>query len=247
MRVERIGFTPVKGGRHVAHDRVDLALTGPVGDRAFCLVDPARDRVLRTVENPSLVQHVWRWLDGVLRVELPTGSVEGVPLGTGSVLEVDYWGRVAELEVVDGPWAGACSRLLGYDVVLARAAPGEVVYGAAVSLVTTEALRWLGNRVGHEVESERFRATLLIDSGPGVGRPEDTWVGRRLRMGDAQLDVVGAVPRCAVIDLDLDPVAGVRDRSLLKVLDGPDLTFGVDAVVRSPGVVRVGDSVELTP
>src|SRR5689334_3127296 len=61
VQVERIGFTPVKGGRHVAHESVSLDATGPVGDRAFCLVDPARARVLRTVENPSLVRTVAHW------------------------------------------------------------------------------------------------------------------------------------------------------------------------------------------
>lgn len=241
MRLQRIGFTPLKGGRHVAHDSVELACTGPVGDRAFCLVDPARARVLRTVENPTLVQHVVRWSAGVLSIDFPDGALEGEPTATGEVLEVDYWGRLARLEVVDGPWAAAYSRFLGFDVVLARAAPGEVVYGALVSLVTTEALRWLGERVGREVESQRFRATFLVDSGPGARRVEDDWVGRRLEIGDAQVEVVGRVPRCAVIDLD--PATGQRDGSLLKALGPGEPYFAVDAVVTRPGHVRVGDLV----
>lgn len=241
MRLQRIGFTPVKGGRHVAHDEVELASSGPVGDRVFCLVDPARARVLRTVENPSLVEHVWRWGGGVLRVDLPTGPVEAAPVGTGEVLEVDYWGRRARLEVVAGPWAAAYARPQGREVVLARAAPGEVVYGAPVSLVTTEALRWLGERVGHEVEAERFRATFVVDSGGGRRRVEDEWVGRRLRVGEAEIEVRGPVPRCAVIDLD--PATGERDRALLGALGPGEPTFGVDAVVVRPGRVRLGDAV----
>jgi len=240
VRIERIGFTPLKGGRHVAHESVALELGGPVGDRAFCLVDPARDRVLRTVENPSLVQHVVNWQDGVLSVDLPVGVLEAVPIGNGQVLEVDYWGRTARLEVVEGPWAAAYSRLLGFEVVLCRAGPGEVVYGAPVSLVTTEALRWLGEKVGRAIEPERFRATFLVDSGPDARRTEDDWVGRSLQVGEAALEVRGAIPRCAVIDLD--PVTGERAGSLLKAL-APDLTFAVDAVVTRPGLVRVGDAV----
>jgi uncharacterized protein YcbX len=241
--VQRIGFTPLKGGRHVAHESVSLALTGPVGDRAFCLVDPARQRVLRTVENPSLVQHVVRWSSGVLLVDCPLGVFEGIPLPTGQALEVDYWGRVASLEVVDGPWAAAYSRLLGYDVVLARAAPGEVVYGAPVSLVTTEALRWLGKRAGHEVAGERFRPTFVVDSGSGATRTEDDWIGRQLHVGETVVEVRSAVPRCAVIDLD--PATGERTSSLLKELDPPDLTFGVDAIVVTSGLVHLGDEVSL--
>ena len=202
MHVERIGFTPVKGGRHVAHGSVWLDGLGPVGDRVFCLVDPARDRVVRTVDNPGLVRTVAHWHGGVLSVQLPFGVVEGLPVPSGSTLEVYYWGRVARLEVVAGPWAAAYSRFLGYDVVVALAAPGEVVYAGPVSLVTTGSLRWLGERVGHEVEGARFRPTFVVDSGDGADRTEDEWLGRTIGIGEAQVEVTGTVPRGAVVDVD---------------------------------------------
>jgi uncharacterized protein YcbX len=246
VRVERIGFTPVNGGRHVDHGDVQLALSGPVGDRVFCLVDPGRNRVVRTVENPSLLQVVAGWHGGVLSVELPTEYLDGVPVGTGSPRQVDYWGREAAVEIIDGPWAEGYSRFLGYEVAVARPlTSGEVVYGAAVSIVTTQALQWLVQRVGHEVESERIRSTLLIDSGPGAFRTENAWVGRRLWVGEARLQAISAVPRCAVIDLD--PSTGCRNRSLLSALacpHGDEITFGVGAVVTRPGRIRVDDAVE---
>jgi uncharacterized protein YcbX len=99
----------------------------------------------------------------------------------------------------------------------------------------------LGKRLGHEVAGERFRSTLLVDSGTAARRTEDDWVGRELQVGGARIQVRAPIPRCAVIDLD--PATGERTASLLKALDGPDLTFGVDAVVTSPGRVRVGDEV----
>ena len=40
--------------------RVEVRAHGPVDDRRWCLVDPARDRVLRTVENPTLLAAVAR-------------------------------------------------------------------------------------------------------------------------------------------------------------------------------------------
>jgi uncharacterized protein YcbX len=248
MRIERLGFTSLKGSRHLSRDAVDLSLEGPVGDRVFCLVDPARGRVLRTVENPSLVRTVARWDAGVLSVDLPGSTVEGTPTPTGDVVKVDYWGRDAAVERVEGPWATAFSEYLGYDVVLARSVnPGEVVYGGSVTLVSTASMRLLSERVGHEVDGARFRSTFLIDAGdePHV---EDSWVGRRLRLGDATVLVRGTVPRCAVIDVH--PEKGVPETSLLKTLAGYRLVgnevhFGVDAVVIGPGAVRVGDSAEL--
>lgn len=248
MRIERAGFTALKGTRHEARTEVELTAGGPVGDRVFCLVDPARDRVLRTVENPSLVRARTRWRDGVLSVDLPDRTVEGEPAPTGEVMKADYWGRPAAVEVVEGPWAAAFSDFLGHDVVLGRAVgPGEVVYGATVTLLSTASMALLGEHLGHEVDSARFRSTFLVDAGEQA-HVEDTWVGRELRLGDAVVRVRGTVPRCAVVDID--PATGRRDTPVLRTLAGyrqdeREVHFGVDAIVVGPGLVRARDQVEL--
>lgn len=248
MHVDRIGFTPLKGGRHRTHESVTLTPSGPVGDRLFCLVDPAADRCLRTVENPTLLQASATWDGAVLSVDLPAGTVAGAPVPTGEVRTVDYWGRSAAVELVEGPWAEAYSAHLGREVVLASAAPGQVVYGGSVTLVTTASLNRLAEEIGEPVDGRRFRATLQVD---GAGVPpngEDRWVGRRLRIGTAELQVRGVVPRCAVIDLN--PVSGARDLDLMRALAGyrpgrGEVAFGVDAVVTLPGRVSTGDPVRL--
>ncbi|MFP5252851.1 MAG: hypothetical protein ACLGH4_03540, partial [Actinomycetes bacterium] len=193
MHVARIGFTVLKGGRHLARPEADLALDGPVGDRAYCLLDVARDRVLRTVENPTTVQ-VEAGLEGPrLRVGLPGGeTVEAVPVPTGEVREVDYWGRHEPVEPVVGPWSALLSRHLGYDVVLARVRrPAGVVYGAPVSLVTTSSLERLAGVLGRPVEAERFRATLVLDTGGLPAHVEDGWVGREIHVGRTALRIRG--------------------------------------------------------
>ena len=243
MRVRRIGFTPLKGGRHTEHEYVDLVADGPVGDRVFCLVDPARGRVLRTVENPALLQATATWAADVLRVDLAGRTVEGRPAPTGEQLKVDYWGRRAHLEVVAGPWADAYSAHLGLDVVLARSrTPGEVVYGAPVSVVSTASLEELGRRIGREVDGARFRPTFVVEADV----EEDSWVGRDLVIGDARITVRSAIPRCAVVDMN--PESGARDAPVLQTLGGyrrsdGEIDFGVDAVVTSAGRVSHGDTV----
>lgn len=217
VRVERIGFTPLKGGRHTSHDLVDLATRGPVGDRVFCLVDPSRGRVLRTVENPTLLAACARWEAGVLSVNLPGRTVEGVPSRSGEMLSVDYWGRPAAVERCTGPWAQAYSEYLGRDVVLCRSVTqAEVVYGASVTLVTTSSIRMVAQHLGREVASARFRATFLIDIDDAPPHHEDSWVGRELHVGEATVRVRGVVPRCAVVDLD--PETGENDAPVLREL-----------------------------
>ena len=245
MHVSRIGFTPLKGARHLGRPFVDLTRDGPVGDRVFCLVDPARERVLRTVENPTLVQTRATWDAGVLTVTLPGGTIEGVPALAGETRTLDYWGRRVALEIVDGPWAEAYSRHLGYDVVLARSTPGGVVYGASVSLVTTGSIDELSRRVGTRVRDSQLRATFTVHT--EAPHLEDAWIGRRLTLGEAELEVRSTIPRCHVIDLD--PDTGNRRTDAMRALaayrrQGKEVVFGVDAVVTKPGRVHVGDGVE---
>jgi uncharacterized protein len=243
VHVSRIGFTPLKGGRHLEQAYVDLVLDGPVGDRVFCLVDRARERVLRTVENPALLRTSASWRGGVLTTTLPAGTVTGVPQLTDEVVKVDYWGRVAALEVVGGPWAAAYSRHLGREVVLARSTrPGEVVYGSSVSLVTSSALAELSRRAGTAVDASVFRATFTVDD-DGSGALDGGDRPARLRIGDAEVEPRSAVPRCAVVDLD--PMTGERRSDLLRTLAGyrrdlGGVVFGLDAVVTRPGRVHVG-------
>lgn len=249
MLVERIGFTALKGGRHLAHPSARLDDGGPAGDRVLCLLDPVRDRVLRTVENPATVQVAAHLVGDRLRLELPSGPVEERLRPTGEKRSVDYWGRRAEVELVEGPWAAALAAHLGRDVALARPVRArDVVYGGPVSLVTSSSLRLLAERLGVPVAGERFRATFLLAT-PGLDpHAEDGWVGHELQLGEATVRVRGPVPRCAVVDLD--PVSGARDVPVLRTLAGyrrgdGEIRFGVDADVTVPGRVSVGDRVVL--
>lgn len=256
MHVSRIGLTPLKGTRHADRRSVELAGSGPVGDRMFALVDRTRGRVVRTVEHPTLIATRASWHSGVLSTILPGGAVDGFPAPSGEVLKIDYWGRTAAVEVVAGPWAAAYSDFLGHPVELARASqPGEVVYGGSVSLVTTSSLERLRERLGADVDEAQFRATFTV-SGTGDGdmtgdgepaEVEDSWVGRRLRIGDAEVEVRSGLPRCGVVDLD--PATGQRCAPVLRTLAGyrragSEILFGVDAAVTRPGRVEVGAVVE---
>lgn len=250
IAVSRVGLTPVKGGRHLTRESVRLTEQGPQGDRAFCLVDLEARRCLRTVENPTLLQTVATWDGTVLTVRMPSGTVSGRPRPTGETTKVDYWGRRAVVEPAAGPWADAYSKHLGRDVVLAASTPGEVVYGAPVTLVTSSSLSWLGDRIGSSIEGARFRATFELDTGDLPAFVEEGWLGRHLRIGEAELRVTGLVPRCAVIDLD--PDTGTKDRNLLKALGAQrrhrgEVPLGVYADIAVPGQVRAGDQAILLP
>ncbi|MCD4533503.1 MOSC domain-containing protein [Nocardioides sp. cx-169] len=245
MQVVSVGFSPVKGMRHTSYDEVALDDHGPVGDRAFCLVDVERRTVLRTVTHRALLAVVAAWDGSVLDLELPDGRrASAPPVLTGERVTCDYWGRSVAHELTDGPHAALLTSYLGKEVRLAASPRGGVVYGAPVSLLTTASLRDLGERTGRGDlldTTARFRMTMVVDAGDEP-YAEDGWAGRELRVGEAVVRIRGPVGRCGVIDLD--PTTGEKDGSLLKALsryrpttDG-EPWFGVDAQVVTPGAVR---------
>ena len=251
MRVRRLGFTAVKGTRHLSRPLVQLTADGPEGDRRYAVADPATGRVLRTVDHPALARVEAEVEDGLLRLRLPDGTVLVGPAEAdeadapgaagGGTVEGDYWGRPATLRPLDGSHDAALTAYLGRPATVVATEPGAVVWGAPVSLVTTGELDRLAGRLraaGATVPAaldERFRATVTLEA------DRDPEPGSRLRVGAAVVEVVGRIDRCAVIDAD--PTTGLRDSRVLRHLEQRHglPVFGVDARVLTPGSVRVGD------
>lgn len=239
LGIRSVGFTPIKGTRHRSQPGAEFDDRGPVDDRRFCLVDTETQRVLRTVQNPTLVAVVAQLHGAELETALPDGRcVCAVPETSGETLTCDYWGRQVEAELTQGKHDELLSSWLGKPVRLAQVPRGDVVYGAPITLVTTASIRDLGKRLGHPdllAEAARFRATLIVDADtPFI---EETWTGREMSLGNGVRVRIGeAIPRCAVIDLD--PVTGERGPRVMKTLaeyrggnDKGEPFFGVFAQV----------------
>ena len=96
------------------------------------------------------------------------------------------------------------------------------------------------------IDVRRFRPNLLLDLGAGAADefPERTWVGRRLRIGDAVLALTIPCPRCVMITLPVGELPH-DPRVLRTVVRDADQNLGVYAQIETPGVVRRGDVVTL--
>lgn len=249
MHVSRLGLTSVKGMRHAYPQRLRLSADGPVGDRVFCLVDPRTLQVVRTVDHDRLMACRAVWSPPVLTVHTPAGGACAV-VSDGAAITGVYWGRQVRLTTVEGPWAGLLGRYLGLNVLLCRVAtPGDVVWAGSVSVVTTTSLAELARRTGMPGDTgARFRATVVVDTGSAPAFVEDSWVGRRLRLGETVVAVRGLLSRCAVVDRR--PGTGGRDGAFLAALapdrrDEAGITFGVHGDIECAGLVAVGDTAAL--
>jgi uncharacterized protein len=246
--VSALSLAPVKGMRVSAVDEVRLEAAGPLGDRAFLVVD-GDGALLITTRTPALLSVAAAYDGERLALRFPDGSevadaVEPAERATTRL----YDGREVAGRLVDGALADALSEHLGRRVRLLAREPAQTgADDAPVTLMSSASLRALAPALGGTVpDGRRFRMTLTVD---GVEAWEEHgWNGRELAAGDAALRVVEPVPRCVVTTRSPDD--GRRDAPVLKALaqlrGKADVTFGVWCEVTRPGAVRRGDAVTVS-
>ena len=249
-RVVRISIAPVKALGLVHPDTVVLGPDGVVGDRRFWLRD-ATGRLFNAKREGRLMRIRPEWDESSLRLALafPDGlRVDGV-VELGEPVDAVMYGAPRPSRRVVGPWQEAISEFVGRPLELLWSNDGGVdrlIDGGTVSLVSTGSLERLREEMGvaAPVDGRRFRMLFEID---GLGpHEEDTWIGQRVQIGDAEVVVNGDVGRCVVTSRD--PDTGVADLPTLATLaayrrEGRDesLPFGVKGTVHTPGRVRLGD------
>jgi uncharacterized protein YcbX len=242
-RVARINVTPVKSLRLDHPEEIELVQDGAREDRRFLLVDADR-RLYNGKRDTTLCRTSASWdaRSRQLEVTLPDGTTVGGEVAPGTATVAEVYGRALRGRIVAGPWADALSDLVGRSLTLVeRDDGGWATDDRPASLVSQASLDTIDG------DGRRFRMLLELE---GVAaHEEDSWRNRRVRVGDATLLVGDPTPRCAVPSAS--PDTGVRDRDVLRELiekRGPiegEACMGVYAEVLEPGLVRVGDAVEL--
>jgi len=110
-----------------------------------------------------------------------------------------------------------------------------------ISIISQATMDDLGEKTGRIIDVRRFRPNVVVE---GIDAwSEFDWVGKQLRLGDAQITVTAKIGRC--MNIEVDPETGDRDVPLLSVLKEKygHAHTGVLATVDSDGMVAVGDGV----
>jgi uncharacterized protein YcbX len=251
-----ISTTPVKGLRLQDCTEVAVNEDGVPGDRAFFLIDANGAMVSATRLGPLVAvvaehdPHL-EWLC----LSFPRGKKVAGPVRLGEPERVGFHGLSLGARPVEGKFSKALSDHCGTSVRL-MAMPSDrpgIDRGreGAVTLLSVASLERLREQADlpEPVDRRRFRMTFGVE---GVdAHEEDGWIGRELRIGEVFLRVTGNVGRCAVTtrqpetgDVDLKTLQHLADYRSLAATTEP-LPFGVYARVIVPGVVSLGDRVEL--
>ncbi|MFJ4848918.1 MOSC domain-containing protein [Streptomyces sp. NPDC088733] len=268
--VHSLTHYPVKGCAGVPVSRVEVTATGLAHDRVFMVVD-ASDGTFRSQRKLPRMAVVRAEVtdDGKhLALAAPgAGEVRVEVAHEGALREVSMFDRPLGTAVDQGEEAarwlsdalGQPSRLVrvrpGFDRDGWGEHPGKVNFADAhalsvASLASLDELnRRIGERGGAPVPVDRFRANIVVE---GWSEPHTEDRVRRMTAGTAVLGYSVRAVRCAVPMVDQatgrtdgpEPVRTLADYRR-EAEYGNKVSFAMKAAVLRPGVVAVGDRIEV--
>jgi len=238
----------IRGGKHfpqlmscAAHYLTDPPLTGsapaivklPDGAELSIDDESMASRLSQLVRSPVTV---WP----LMPAEMLDHYLRGAPLLDDLEAEMRrIFARTADEPLPD--LGSFPEELMSYE-----SPPGTYFDAFPLLLLTTQSLAHLSSlATDHNFDVRRFRPNLLIDANSSAPFPEQEWVGRKLLVGDAEVEITMDCPRCVMTthgfqDLAKDP--GIM-RALVKEANG---NLGVYAKVTSTATVSIGDPIEFS-
>jgi len=250
-RISWISLTPVKALALNHVDEVELLEGGLRGDRRFYLVD--ENNRLVSDKGHGQLQLVRAHHDeerDALSLRLADGTAVEGEVERGEELTTTFNKRPLPARRVPGPWDEALSEVAREPIRLVEPHRGGADRGrsGAATLLGEASLGALANVLRVDsVDGRRFRMNFGVT---GIAaHEEDSWIGRRLQVGDALVVPLGNVGRCVITkqnpdtgETDLDTLNGLADyRGEIETTE--PLPFGVHAAVAQAGRVRVGDAI----
>lgn len=233
--VAHLARHPLKSARGESLAAAWVGPDGLAGDRAHALArtHKGRETVVTGRETPRLLA----WSAAYPAHPDDTLRADDVPLAqvTAPWGEVFTWG--------DERLVPALAEDLGFPVSPLRRPAGIQDLAQSV-LITFERSRAELDRVfGKPIDIRRFRTNIHI-AGEFPPFAEEQWEGARLRVGDAEIELLHPCKRCAIPTRD--PETQERDPNILRWLDRDRARlFGINARVLNAARIAVGDRVEL--
>lgn len=218
---------PVKSFAGETLQRADLDERGIPGDRAHALWRKGGKRV-----TARGLPQVLRWS---AEYDAPVNGTVPLPLVTAPDGTRYRWD--------DDGLAATISAELGQDVALTTDVRGQQDLPNSVLITLEPTRRLVEEELGQPVDLERFRTNIHLDADVAPFA-EAGWEGRRIRIGEAELELLHPCLRCSIVTRE--PGTGATWGGLLKhLVRRHDATFGINARPTGPARIAVGDPVEL--
>lgn len=246
--VDALWRYPVKSMAGQQMQLADVDADGLQGDRLLAVIDELSGQIMTLRSAPQLLYaQASLPLNGPalterVKVVFPGGT--SVPAFAAHEAASTWLGRRVKIL----SWEARRGASTGYDYFdygfgldySSTASFGDTP--KALHIVSTGTLNWLES-LGHRVDERRLRPNIVLDLGPEPFG-EDSLLGQEIVMGPVRLSCSQATERCSLLDAaqpGLEPAPGLRD----QVFTGRKGNLGIYATVSTPGLLRVGDPVEL--
>ena len=267
MKVIGLNIHPLKSGRAIPREIVDIDRDGLRGDRRFMLVDPDGQFITQR-ELQSLAQveaaHVPNGITLTMGVRKLT-----VTFDPASRMDVRVWSSAVNAAVAAdhanttlSGWFGRPVKLVHMDDRASRmvgeewageAAPVGFADGFPVLITNMASLADLNvsliSKAQEPVGMDRFRTNILVDHDEPW--EEDLW--ESLEIGGIVFDLVKPCARCIMTTQDQitgeriggNPIQALAEKRMSADRRVPGVLFGWNAVPRNEGPLRLGEEVRI--
>jgi uncharacterized protein YcbX len=221
---------PVKSLAGEPVDALRVDGRGAGGDRTHALVHLHKGELRRLTAREAPRMLAWR------------ASYEGADVDPAQPPEPVLLAPDGTRRTWDDPeLPDALSADLGRAVVLHRDVTGQQDLEESLLITTSATLAGLEAEMGQPVDLRRFRTNvhLVLDADAFA---EEGWEGRRITVGEAELELLHACVRCAIPTRHPDNQVKWAEllRHLVRSHHG---LFGINARPLNAATIRVGDPV----
>ncbi|NHO33554.1 MOSC domain-containing protein [Acetobacter fallax] len=260
LQVASVHIYPVKSLHGISPERITFDPWGPRGDRRWLVITPDGDFITQRNAPVMATIAITPTKTGLV-LHHTSASDHAVPFPSQSVRTVQVWGDSLSGADAGNETADWLSAVIGRPCRLVHMVSPETErrrnwngqdYHVSFAdefpglLCTSASLTDLNTRLANPVPMTRFRPNLVIEG--TAPWEEDTW--SRLKIGAAELHLVKPCSRCVVTTTDQDagtiPEPGQPLKELAEFRRQPGgIMFGQNILVKTPGPIRIGDSVEI--
>ena len=227
--VKRLWRYPVKSFLGQSCTELSIDTRGVVGDRWYAISNSqgkfgSGKNTRRFCKIKGLFNFRAEYEDGNLLITFPDGRI--------------FAGDVPNLN-------SELSSVLGQAVTLVSEKNISHFDVDSLHLITTASLNWLRNLLPNSaIDERRFRPNLLIDL-PSEELIEHHWIGKKMTIGrELEIEITSLTERCIMTTLAQEELG--CDRNILRTINkNSEHNFGVYAKIIKPGIIRVGDKIDL--
>lgn len=226
---------PVKSfyGEAISKSRIESY--GLYGDRSHVFIDETKaKKYLMATHFPELMGYKAKFEGEERADQYPNVKITSP---NGKVYDWEDHEFVREIQTI-----------AGNHIYPKKYAPSYVPIGAIeeepILIVTDSSIKKMESIWGNKIDYRRFRPNLVISLKEDISFSEDNWFGKRMIIGNIELEIKRHCERCMIINID--PSNLKKDSSLLKtVVRERNNYFGVYATVIKTGEISTGEKVYL--